>query len=64
MPRDTILDAWCKGYSAARDGEQVIENPYPEGTKLAEVWARAREKSLDAAISGLPVLPLQVGYRW
>ena len=64
MPRDTILDAWCKGYGTARDGEQARENPYPEGTKLAEVWARAREKGLDAAVLGLPAPPLHLGSCW
>ena len=64
MPRDTILDAWCKGYNTARDAAQSAENPYPEGTKLAEVWARARQKSLDAAVLGLPAPPLLAGYRW
>ena len=45
MARDTVLDAWCKGYSAARDREQALANPYPEGTMLAEVWARARRRA-------------------
>ena len=64
MARDTILDAWCKGYVTVRDGAQASENPYPEGTKLAEVWARARQKSLAAAASGLPAPPLHAGLRW
>ena len=64
MPPDTVLDAWCKGYATARHHAQAVANPYPEGTRLAEVWARAREKSLDAAVLGLPSPPLQGPSRW
>ena len=64
MASDTILDAWCKGYATTRHREQVVENPYSEGTKLAGVWARARQKSLDAAVSGLPAPSLHVRYGW
>ena len=64
MPRDTILDAWCKGYTTGRHQAPAVNNPYPEGTKLAEVWTRARQKSLDATVSGLPAPPLDAGYRW
>lgn len=64
MARDTILDAWCKGYTAAQDGAPVTQNPYPQGTKLAEVWARALQKCLDAQSTGLPAPPLVSGHRW
>lgn len=54
---DTFLDAWCKGYRAARDRAEA-GNPYPPHTDLAAVWARARQKSLAAAAEGLPAPPL------
>ena len=60
MARDTILDAWCNGYGAAQDGAEGVENPYPQGTKLAEVWARARQKSLNTQAHGLPAPALHI----
>lgn len=68
MARDTILDAWCNGYAAAQDGAEGVENPYSQATKLAEVWARARQKSLNTRAHGLPApalhirLPLGIGH--
>ena len=68
MAQDTILDAWYNGYAAAQDRVEAVESPYPQGTKLAEVWARARQKSLNTQSVGLPAtalhvrLPLGIGH--
>ena len=60
MTRDTVLDAWGKGIGAACGGAPIAENPYPAGTKLAEVWAKgwARVDQISHALpSPRPLKP-------
>ena len=47
MAKDTVLDAWGKGLGAACKGALVTQNPYPEDTKLAEVWAKGWERAAN-----------------
>lgn len=49
MAHDTPLDAWCKGYAAAREGHPTAANPYPDGDTLAPAWGRGWAKALAQA---------------
>ena len=49
MAHDTPLDAWCKGYAAARDGQPASASPYADGDPLASAWGRGWAKALAQA---------------
>ncbi len=44
--QDNSIDAWCRGYVAARDGRPETQNPYAEESALAQAWLKGWTKAV------------------
>ena len=53
MASDTLMEAWGNGIRAAFEQTALTEIPYPEGTRLAEIWAKGWQRGVNLG----PTLP-------
>lgn len=56
---DSLMDAWHRGLTAGYDGWPARDNPFPNGTELAQRWQNGwhkgkRRRQLDAGQKAWP----------